>query len=107
MTCCRQEIATPGESMSGPVVFRDPVAGATPARVQQIRQYTDIGSLSIDEGYMSPKGQASKYGWVMGWIRSTGRSCCMPTDGTPSSSTSMCLVSTISWQGQVRHVPPR
>lgn len=58
----RQEIANPGESMSGPVVFRDPVAGATPAQVQQIRQYTALGNLAIDEGYMSPTGRISTTG---------------------------------------------
>jgi hypothetical protein len=58
----RQEIANPGNPMSGPVVLRDPVAGATPAQVQQIRQYADIGNLSIAEGYMSPTGRVSTTG---------------------------------------------
>jgi hypothetical protein len=48
--------------MSGPVVLNGPVAGATPAQVQQIRDYADIANLSIDEGDMSPTGQVSTTG---------------------------------------------
>ncbi|RKP48432.1 LysM peptidoglycan-binding domain-containing protein [Trinickia fusca] len=58
----RQEIANPGEAMSGPVVLRDPVAGATPGQVEQIRQYAAISNLAIDEGYMSPTGRVSTAG---------------------------------------------
>src|SRR5690606_676674 len=58
----RQEIANPGDLMSGPVILRDPVAGATPNQVQQIRQYADVSNLSIVEGYMSPTGRVSTSG---------------------------------------------
>ncbi|MBD9437279.1 putative Ig domain-containing protein [Pseudoxanthomonas sp. PXM03] len=58
----RQEIANPGDLMSGPVVLRNPVAGASPAQVQQIRQYADVSNLSIAEGYMSPTGRVSTTG---------------------------------------------
>ena len=58
----RQEIASPGEAMSGPVVLQDPVAGATRAQAYQIREYADIGNLSILEGYMSPTGRVSTEG---------------------------------------------
>ena len=58
----RQEIANPADAMSGPVVLRGPVKGATPAQVQQIRDYADIANLSIDEGYMSSTGRVSTTG---------------------------------------------
>lgn len=58
----RQEIANPGETMSGPVVFRDPVAGATLAQQVQIREAVAYGNLAIDEGYMSPTGRVSTTG---------------------------------------------
>jgi hypothetical protein len=58
----RQEVASPGSPTSGPVVLRDPVAGATDAQVQQIRQYADLANLSIDEGYMSSSGRVSTSG---------------------------------------------
>ncbi|WP_420998493.1 hypothetical protein ACKI2N_032040 [Cupriavidus sp. 30B13] len=58
----RQEVANSGNSMSGPVVLRDPVAGATLAQEGQIRQYAAIANLSIDEGYMSPTGRVSTTG---------------------------------------------
>jgi hypothetical protein len=57
-----QEVANPGESMSGPVVFADPKGGATPAQIQQIRRQIDLFNLSIDEGYMSPTGRVSTAG---------------------------------------------
>ena len=57
-----QEIANPGESMSGPVVLRDPVVGATAAQQAQIRQYAEIGNLVRDEGYLSPTGRVSTSG---------------------------------------------
>jgi len=58
----RQEIANPGDLMSGPVVLRNPVAGASHAQVQQIRQYAEIANLAILEGYMSPVGRVSTQG---------------------------------------------
>ncbi len=58
----RQEITSPGDPMSGPVVLRRPVAGATAGQEQQIRQYADVSSLAIAEGYMSPTGRISTKG---------------------------------------------
>jgi len=58
----RQEVANPGELMSGPVVLLDPVAGASPYQVQQIRQYADIANLAKDEGYLSSTGRVSTKG---------------------------------------------
>jgi len=45
--------------MSGPVVLRRPVAGATIGQEQQIRQYAEVGNFAIAEGYMSPTGRVS------------------------------------------------
>ncbi|MCW0436701.1 hypothetical protein NB723_001665 [Xanthomonas sacchari] len=58
----RQEIQNPGDLSSGPVVLRNPVAGASQSQIQQIRDYADISNLSINEGYMSPTGRVSTQG---------------------------------------------
>ncbi|WP_139382874.1 hypothetical protein [Luteibacter sp. 22Crub2.1] len=57
----RQEVLSPGDTTSGPVVLTAP-EGATSAQVAQIREYAKLANLAIDEGYMSPTGRISTMG---------------------------------------------
>lgn len=66
----REERMSPAESMSGTVVFKRPVAGASDDQVQQIRDYCAVCTLSVLEGYMSPTGRVSTKGDVQ---RQAGR----------------------------------
>lgn len=50
-----------GES-SGPVVFYDPKAGATPAQQAQIQAYIDGSNAARRDGYLAPDGRVSTTG---------------------------------------------
>ncbi|MFT4213792.1 MAG: hypothetical protein QM622_03340 [Microbacterium sp.] len=49
----------PGES-SGPVVFYDPKAGATPAQQAQIQAYVEGSNAALRDGYLAPNGRVSR-----------------------------------------------
>jgi hypothetical protein len=58
----REEIMNPGEQMRGPVLYGDPVKGATAEQRGNLREYVDIANLVLDEGGMSPTGRVSTIG---------------------------------------------
>ena len=47
---------------SGPVVFYDPKAGATPAQQAQIQAYIDGSNAALTDGYLAPDGRVSTSG---------------------------------------------
>ena len=47
---------------SGPVVFYDPKAGATPAQQAQIRAYVEGSNAALRDGYIAPEGRVSTNG---------------------------------------------
>lgn len=47
---------------SGPVVFYDPKAGATPAQQAQIQAYIDGSNAARTDGYLAPNGRVSTTG---------------------------------------------